>query len=421
MPIAMKRPVFALLVTLALCGVDSFVSAKKVHSQTSAMNTQDTDPMFVEPEGGTPVTPVGKARWSATSSVPEWLQLFFAFSWIGLVGSIPIIIRKLTGTKPQTKTQMGLSVGLWVTLFGGLYLFTNVILFQSAHFDTVRPLTVVECIYLMSQMITTVGYGDITPAKPRGQVFIGLYVIGSLFVISMFISQLSEHLAKVAADYEEKLREKMLENATRAASENAEEHASENAVGDFLQPPVPDKSKFLKAMAMFLVLDIIFVAFFCLWPGEGKTLLQAIYMSIITLSTVGFGAFTPVTESGMIFGAFMMLFGSAALVNVVGAFTELMMQSHAYELREEHTQEALQKLKENTWGGDEGKDQVSDIEFLRFALISQNLLKDREVENIMKAFQSLRPVNGKIPLAVLEAAVKHDKDHQESAESLAGK
>jgi len=314
---------------------------------------------------------------------------------------------------------MSLSVGLWVTLFGGLYLFTNVILFQSAHFDTVRPLTVVECIYLMSQMITTVGYGDITPAKPRGQVFIGLYVIGALFVISMLISQLSEHLSKVAEEYQEKLREKMLQDATGADSENAEERVSGNAVESFLHPPPPDKTKFLKAVVIFALLDFVFVTFFCLWPGEGKTLLQAIYMSIITLSTVGFGAFTPVTESGMIFGAFMMLFGSAALVNVVGAFTELMMQSHAYELREEHVEEALQKLKENAWGGDDGKDRVTEIEFLRFALVSQNLVHDREVDNIMKAFQSLRPVNGSIPLEALQAAVKRDTDQQAAAGSLA--
>merc|ERR1719241_2864 len=90
-------------------------------------------------------------------------------------------------------------------LFGGLYLFTNIILFKSGHFEEVRSLTTVECIYFMSQIITTVGYGDITPAKPRGQVFVALYVLGALFVIAMLVSQIIEHCTQLLHQQREKL------------------------------------------------------------------------------------------------------------------------------------------------------------------------------------------------------------------------
>merc|ERR1719335_1029019 len=91
-------------------------------------------------------------------------------------------------------------------LLGGFFLFTNIILFQSVHFDRIRPLTVVECIYFMTQVITTVGYGDITPAKIRGQVFVGLYVLGALFIIAMLISDLTALMVKTASEYKEKLK-----------------------------------------------------------------------------------------------------------------------------------------------------------------------------------------------------------------------
>ena len=48
-------------------------------------------------------------------------------------------------------------------------------------------------------------------------------------------------------------------------------------------------------------------------------------MSIITLSTVGFGAFTSNTEAGKIFGAFWMLFGVAALGAVIATLSTLLM------------------------------------------------------------------------------------------------
>merc|ERR1711981_162639 len=93
-----------------------------------------------------------------------------------------------------------------VVFFGGLYLFTNIILFQSVHFKKIRPLTIVECMYFMSQVITTVGYGDITPAKVRGQVFVGLYVLGAMFIISMVVSDVVNQLIESVSTYKKKLQ-----------------------------------------------------------------------------------------------------------------------------------------------------------------------------------------------------------------------
>merc|ERR1719262_554640 len=76
-------------------------------------------------------------------------------------------------------------------LVGGIVLFTNVIQFQSSHFQGQRPLTIVESVYVLSQMITTVGYGDITPAFPRGQVVVGFYVLCCIMLIADMVGQVS--------------------------------------------------------------------------------------------------------------------------------------------------------------------------------------------------------------------------------------
>merc|ERR1719157_70863 len=116
---------------------------------------------------------------------------------------MPFIIPVMNNQR-VTKTQIAVGSTMLVVLFGGFWLFTNIILFQSVHFDRIRPLTVVECIYFMSQVITTVGYGDITPAKIRGQVFVGLYVLGALSVIAMLISDLTKHAVDMAHEYKTK-------------------------------------------------------------------------------------------------------------------------------------------------------------------------------------------------------------------------
>jgi len=53
---------------------------------------------------------------------------------------------------------------------------------------------------------------------------------------------------------------------------------------------------------------------------EGKTYLQALYMSVVTLTTVGFGDQTPTTHGGIWFAIPWMLFGVAAFANLVAKF-----------------------------------------------------------------------------------------------------
>ena len=99
--------------------------------------------------------------------------------------------------------------------------------------------------------------------------------------------------------------------------------------------------------------------------GEDKTLFQASYMSVITLSTVGLGSFTPLTEAGMIFSSFWFLFGSAALLAVVGEFTELMVKLHEFEKPDaEWKKAAMANLQEIS----SGRKVVTELEFLCFGL-----------------------------------------------------
>merc|ERR1719343_678881 len=92
-----------------------------------------------------------------------------------------------------------------------------------------------------------------------------------------------------------------------------------------------DYSTLLKSAAAFSVMVFIGALFWHYYPGEEKTWLQAVYMCVITLSTVGFGAFTATTPGGMVFGAFWMLFGVAALAGVIGSYVEIMVHVKARE------------------------------------------------------------------------------------------
>jgi len=313
-----------------------------------------------------------------------------------MLASIPFIIPWLDH-RPVTNTHKALGGTMLVVLFGGFWLFTNIILFQSGHFKRIRPLTNVECIYFMAQVITTVGYGDVTPAKPRGQVFVGVYVLGALFIIAMLVSEMTTVIVSKAQSHMQTLRD---HDPSTPRSER------DPSLREYIFQPRPSAKPLLISLAIFAVIDIAWIMFFTLHPGEGKTLFQAIYMSVITLSTVGFGFFTPVTEVGMIFGAFMMFFGAGALGAVISNFTALMVQLNQWERVHKETGKtavaALLKTQLN------GANEVTELQFMRFLLLQCSAVSERDLNRISKLFRSLDPEKGKVALTTVEDILTND-------------
>lgn len=316
------------------------------------------------------------AVWAPESSMPLTVELLIAVLWVGCISSIPIYLR-VRDHRAVTRTQIALASILWIGIFGGLYLFTNVILFQSRHFTTQRPLTVVECIYLMSQIITTVGYGDVTPARSRGQFFVGIYIVCSVLVISILVGDVVEYIMESVKKYRAELEEASAAKFAAACGANREVWTHQ------AQPP--QASKLLWALAVFSFFALSWVLFFHFYPGEQKTWMEAFYMSIITLSTVGFGAVTPDTEAGKVFAAFWMLFGSAALVNVITAFTEFNAEFNNYESFDPLINvEALQSWRQKT-----GADSMDQMQFLTFVLLHKGLVDQNDVDSLQSSFKAL--------------------------------
>jgi len=391
---------FRLIVALALLpGLAAVKSAPALRGETVPASAADLRVDIDGPEGGiAPLVPQHVVKWSEQSKLPKAVQYLLAGLWVGMLGSLPFLL-PVMDHKPVTRSQIIVGATMLTVLLGGFWLFTNVILFQSVHFDKIRPLTNVECIYFMSQVITTVGYGDVTPAKVRGQIFVAFYVLGALFVIAMLLSDLTNHVLAKIEDYKQELKDRQLSARSTGGC------AVSNVLA-LITPEKPSPKGLFSALAVFAALDICWVIFFSMYPGEGKTLFQAIYMSIITLSTVGFGYFTPITEEGMIFGAFFMLFGASALANVISEFTALMVELNEYERFCPATRkaQALEEIKDFSGGSG----QVSESDFLQFTLLHLDLVSKSELEHILETFQSLGPKRSSVSLKTIEASLAED-------------
>eukprot|EP00927_Polykrikos_kofoidii_P007027 TRINITY_DN12872_c0_g1_i1.p1 TRINITY_DN12872_c0_g1~~TRINITY_DN12872_c0_g1_i1.p1 ORF type:complete len:337 (+),score=39.88 TRINITY_DN12872_c0_g1_i1:104-1114(+) len=245
----------------------------------------------------------------------------FAIVWISLIALLPLMLHFVAFgfTAKLTKTQIVESVVLYAWLIGGLFLFTNVLVFQSPHFDgEIRSLDLEEAVYLFAQIITTVGYGDIIPATPRCQVFIAIFVLFSFLLIAAMISQLAGLIEEIISKhfYETDL-------TPRAG-------ITRQDAGEIAMRPL------INSIWVFLTIFLIGVVFYTTFPGENKTFAKAVYMALVTLTTVGFGAVTPVTRGGMVFGAFWMLFGVSASGSLISATTAWVSSLKKWELMHDH-------------------------------------------------------------------------------------
>lgn len=306
------------------------------------------------------------------------LAVFFAAVWTLLIASLPIIVHHggLNGVTPIVITE-AILVLLW--LVGGLYLFTQDLLFESTHFGKEpRTLTLVEAVYMFAQILTLVGYGDIIPANRRGELFVGLFLILAILLI---VNLLHNFMFIISTRMEQKVNQmgKIVKEVVGSSQEKAKK----------LQTPQgPSFSPVFQSMFGFTFCIFVGTLFFHLCPGENKTVSQALYMSIITLSTVGFGKLTPVTEVGMVFAAFWMIFGVASLGSLLASFTSYMGARKKFEFgRKMQTGTDAGAILRREYADRNGF--VDQLGYLRYNLLKSNRVKKEELDHIMNQFDMI--------------------------------
>eukprot|EP00930_Biecheleria_cincta_P095402 TRINITY_DN87364_c0_g1_i1.p1 TRINITY_DN87364_c0_g1~~TRINITY_DN87364_c0_g1_i1.p1 ORF type:complete len:430 (-),score=62.11 TRINITY_DN87364_c0_g1_i1:100-1389(-) len=379
------------------------VSARKSLAKrrvaSSALVNQDTTHGTYNDE--TPVVFMGR-------ELPVTVEGIFALLFVCLIASVPIVMGCLE--KVPTKTHYVQSAVLLVWLVTCLYLFTQKIEFQSIHYHGHRPLTLVETIYFMSQVLTTVGHGDITPADEWGQLVVGSYVLFTVFLIADMVSA-AVHFAIMKTEdiHELKLGSYKMQHSRPEVEELARSCQKDQNIEDgWLKrrpPGLPWRQLFIKT-GVFSVFASIGALFYHFYPGENKSWFQGIYMSVITLSTVGFGAELPSTEAGKVFGAFWMLFGVASFLAVVSGFTELMLAAKALESwNEAADSDELTRLRLNAERLSDGTTGVSKYEFLKFSILHTKSMRHEDLEKIERTYATLASDStGYVPVDSIEKA-----------------
>ena len=176
--------------------------------------------------------------------------------------------------------------------------------------------TLLEAVYFCVVTATTAGYGDLIPTSDNSRIFTMFFVLVGIGMIAIAVAIAGGLMLE---RQEQEIYRAMMAEKTKAAS--GKDPAASRPQGD----------RWFGHTTKRLLMS--FVIFNCvLWGGtigfmefEGLRFLEAVYLCIVTLSTVGYGDVAPRSVSGRAFCIPWIVLSALAVTRIVGDITNVYM------------------------------------------------------------------------------------------------
>jgi hypothetical protein len=107
-------------------------------------------------------------------------SLFLLLALVALFWRFGLVVRRLW----QTAEVRGLLITTAVTLLAGMFIFR-----------ALEGWSYLDALYFSLITLTTVGYGDFSPATPLGKLVAMLYILLGLGIISSFVLSIAQVIA----------------------------------------------------------------------------------------------------------------------------------------------------------------------------------------------------------------------------------
>eukprot|EP00928_Gymnodinium_smaydae_P010593 TRINITY_DN13994_c0_g1_i1.p1 TRINITY_DN13994_c0_g1~~TRINITY_DN13994_c0_g1_i1.p1 ORF type:complete len:479 (-),score=53.95 TRINITY_DN13994_c0_g1_i1:389-1786(-) len=245
---------------------------------------------------------------------------------------------------------------------------------------------VVTGLYIMVQMLTTIGYGDLTiQSSEFSKVFLTIYSLFTAVVIAQAVTDVCHFFAT---------------HTMHGVGERLRGEDDGGTKKPALFTPV--RRAMLYCCLVLLAGTIFYGSVesctcsygesFAAGCDEDKcaetggyqmSYLDALYMSCISLTTVGFGDFAPKSYIGRVFAVPWMVIGVVIVANFQCRFTETHMRNQRMGVHDMDLEELYDHIDLD------GNGSLSRFEFLTFALLEYGLIDDQVLDEINEEFDVL--------------------------------
>lgn len=206
-------------------------------------------------------------------------------------------LKPKTSNLPKPQSTSIIRQGIWLL---ALYLSIGVSIysFNRDRFSGVETHPVVDALYFCIVTMCTIGYGDIAPLTPLTKVFACVFVLVGFGFIDILLSGLVNFVLDV--------QENMILSGFQIGGR--EGFSARNYIVDVAKGRMRIRLKV--GLALGVVVLCIGIGSLVLWFVEGLGFVDSVYLSVMSVTTVGYGDRAFKTLPGRLFAAVWLLFST---------------------------------------------------------------------------------------------------------------
>jgi len=219
--------------------------------------------------------------------------------------------------------------------------------------------TFLEALYFAVITVTTVGFGDLTPRHPVSKILTCVLIAASLALVAAALARMQQAIMHNAATAAESAKLKHEETVFACDAPDDDNNNNQcgggerswwGSVAALVGEQETPKQRLAQSMCALVLLCGISVASLCAFEEDLPTV-DAIYFSVITITTVGFGDVVPKKRTGRCFTIMLVTVGPLLLGRAITSFVELYAESielldDALTVRERHAMRALAQVED---------------------------------------------------------------------------
>jgi len=185
-----------------------------------------------------------------------------------------------------------------------------------------------QSMYFVIVTLTSVGYGDLAPTGEGARLFTAAYILFGVGIVGTALGEVVSSLLNVDATP----AGRMIKWLSGAGGSEAEAADADVSVADGTQSEMDiilsgsDAKTALVSTLLTVGGTLVLGALAFLELEPGTSLSDAIYYAVVTVTTVGYGDFTPQTSMGQAFVSGYAFFGTILLARALGAVAALPLE-----------------------------------------------------------------------------------------------
>lgn len=179
-----------------------------------------------------------------------------------------------------------------------------------------------DAAYFVIVTLTTVGYGDLSPTTNKSKIFVIFYALVSICIVSSYLG----YFVGLFLDRQETM---LLETIMDGNGDEEEEGSDLTPKDRIIKATEGVGETEVRSMTYSLILlSIVLAGGVCIFKYMEKlSLLDSIYATVISSTTIGYGDLSPTHEKTKIYMTIWLILSTITLAKVIGDFTDIRLQA----------------------------------------------------------------------------------------------